>query len=433
MSIKSTNIDFIQLPNPPLGYSYIGTDLLGVLTLKLSDGTIVQPAGVQNLSELLDVQLSGLTIGQILEWDGTDWVNTERYNNTQIDGMVSTLETQISSSIFDPTSLESQVDLIESQVENIDFSSIEDVISTETSERISGDLSLEGKINDLVDFDPTSIEGVISTETSNRISGDLSLETEIGNIPTFDPTSLEVVISTETSNRIENVQSLETEIDEIVPFFPTSLEAVISIETSERIEDVGSLETEIDGIIPFDPTSLEDIISTETSSRILGDSSLETNLISTTSSLETKIDSLDFDYIVEDITQNLEDGDFLVYSGGTISGTTSGGGITDYKDLQYNVVIGSTITSNGSTTINLDNVDIQKIHFDGDIDYDINISGSTIGKVLTLVLTNEDEDEVDIDFSSNCEVFGTYDSLMINAVSVVCIGNDEFWVTIANK
>ena len=112
---------------------------------------------------------------------------------------------------------------------------------------------------------------------------------------------------------------------------------------------------------------------------------------------------------------------------------TISGGSSEYSGLTYNVVTGSTITANGSTTINLDNVDIQKIHFDGDIDYDINISGSTIGKVLTLVLTNEDEDDVTIDFSSNCEVFGTFDSLMVNAVSVICIGNDEFWVTIANK
>jgi hypothetical protein len=214
MSIKSINISPNLLPTPPLGYSYISTDENGNLCIKLDNGDVVYPSGVDRLSNLTDVSLSGVSYGQLLMWNGSKWVNS---------------------------------------TVNIDLSSIESSISTEESTRIIQVSSLETSIlnHSGITFDPSSLETSISVEESTRIVADSSLETRINNIPTgttFDPSSLETSISTEESTRIIQISSLENSIsieESTRILTDSSLNTEISQEISTRIEVCDSLSTEL--------------------------------------------------------------------------------------------------------------------------------------------------------------------------------------------
>lgn len=124
MPIKSSNIDFNIIPNPPSGYTYIGTNDSGVFTMKLDDGTIVYPAGISSLTELSDVALSGLTSGEALVYDGSYWTNSgitvdlsnyytksETYSSGQTDSLIQD-EANLRSS--GDNSLQNDIDTLES-------------------------------------------------------------------------------------------------------------------------------------------------------------------------------------------------------------------------------------------------------------------------------------------------------------------------------
>ena len=159
--------------------------------------------------------------------------------------------------------------------------------------KLAGTSSLKYNGTDLI-VNGTSISTTLSTEISNRISGDFSLSTLLSNemsleVSTRDSadsslsSDLSVNLSTEISNRISGDYSLST-----------LLSNEMSLEVSTRDSADSSLSSD-----------LSVNLSTEISSRISGDTSLSTIIL----------DSNDF-------TSNLKEGDVLFYTGQTISGKT---------------------------------------------------------------------------------------------------------------
>jgi len=101
MPIKSTNIDFNNIPNPPSGYTYIGTDESGTIVLRKDDGTVVYPSGAEYLYQLGDVDSSvqNPSLNDTLIYDGSkfvasgvtsdsqDYVSGYTYNKEYIDNL----------------------------------------------------------------------------------------------------------------------------------------------------------------------------------------------------------------------------------------------------------------------------------------------------------------------------------------------------------
>lgn len=182
MSIKSTNINPVTLPTPPSGYSYILTDLSGDLAVKLDTGVVVYPTGVDELSALTDVSLSGQTSGQALIWSGSIWENAD---------VITDLSNYYTSGQTDT------------------------IISTEISIRTSVDSSLSTAIVNVPQFNPSGLTASLSSEISIRSSSDLSLSTAIStetSTRTADDLSLSTAVSTNTSQNISLSISLSSEI-----------------------------------------------------------------------------------------------------------------------------------------------------------------------------------------------------------------------------
>ena len=180
MSIKSRNIPFNLIPTPPEGYTYIGTDDNSNFCMKLDNGEIRYISGVGNLSDLNDVLISsGITSVQLLMWNGSKWVNS---------------------------------------TVNIDLSSIESSISSESSTRIVQVSSLETVIDNIptgTTFDPSSLETSLSSESSTRLLNDSSLETKISaetSTRTVQVSSLSSSLSSEISTREQTDFNISTEL-----------------------------------------------------------------------------------------------------------------------------------------------------------------------------------------------------------------------------
>jgi len=555
MSIKSTNIDFDTLPNPPIGYSYIGTDLDGVLSIKLDTGSVIRPGGVSYLNQLTDVNISGSTIGQALLWDGENWVNGDVASTFDDTNLWSSLSGETSERISTDQSLATSIN----NIPEFDDTDLWSSISGETSERISGDASLATSINNIPEFDDTNLWSSISGETSERISGDASLANSINNIPEFDDTDLWSSLSGETSERVSGDTLLWEAVNNIEEYDDTNIWTELSGETSERISADSSLASIIDNIEQYDDTNIWSELSGETSERISSDESLasaisnipeynDTNLwtelsgetserISADASLASAIsggggsslweadgvnnikplndklvdqshidnsipyikyksdDSNEFSYIEHNgnnigifkstLDTNVNSGlgiyknNFSGISSVTISaGTNStgrcmmrfeqnkyvemlyGDGISgatlsrtslltkeqieelipelSYSGLSYNVVTGATITTTGTTTINFETTDLYIVDISGNTTTGItfDFSGGTIGKTLTMKITNSGSgNTTECVFSNNCLVFGNYIPSLTNAISVMCVSTTEsvkYWVMIAN-
>ena len=199
-------------------------------------------------------------------------------------------------------------------VDTIDLS-LSTALSTEVSDRISGDASLSTALSTEISYRISaapSFSTALSTETSQRVSGDLSLST---------------ALSTETSQRVSGDTSLSTIIQNLIgtttpsaldtlseiaaalsndPSFIFNLSTSLSIETSDRISGDTSLSTglstETSNRISGD-SSLSTALSTETSNRISGDASLSTalsteitNRISGDASLSTAISVINYTF-----------------------------------------------------------------------------------------------------------------------------------------
>ena len=174
-------------------------------------------------------------------------------------------------------------------VDTIDLS-LSTALSTEVSDRISGDASLSTALSTEISYRISaapSFSTALSTETSQRVSGDLSLST---------------ALSTETSQRVSGDTSLSTIIQNLIgtttpsaldtlseiaaalsndPSFIFNLSSSLSIETVDRISgDVSlstAISTEVSNRISGD-VSLSTALSTETVDRIAVDTSLSTAL-----------------------------------------------------------------------------------------------------------------------------------------------------------
>ena len=210
MSIKSKNIDFTIIPTPPLGFTYIGNDELGNFVMKKDNGDIVYPAGITTLAGLTDVLISsGITLGEVLMWDGSKWVNgdvipdlSNYYTKSEVDSGLTSLETDLMSEI----------------------SGLTTSLNNEINNRISGDTSLSVRIDNIPVYDDSNLWTSLSGETIERISGDTSLENVINNIPVYNDSNLWTTTSglttslnTEISNRISGDTSLENKINTL-PF-----------------------------------------------------------------------------------------------------------------------------------------------------------------------------------------------------------------------
>jgi len=230
----------------------------------------------------------------------------------------------------------------------------------------------------------SSLSTSILNEISDRISGDISLATLISNIPVYDDSSLSTSIVNEISNRISGDISLSTSILN---------------EISDRIAADNSLSTSIlnNSGSTYDDSSLSTAISNEISNRILGDLSLSSTI-------------------------------------GNLSGVTT----MPYSAVTYNLSTGNTITTTGTTTIVFNTTDMYFVDISGNTTSGItfDFSGGTIGKTLTMIITNSGVGNTTkcVFNATSCKTFGAYDNTKTNAVSVLCKGTNDpkYWVVIAN-
>ena len=216
-------------------------------------------------------------------------------------------------------------------VDTIDLS-LSTALSTEVSDRISGDASLSTALSTEISYRISaapSFSTALSTETSQRVSGDLSLST---------------ALSTETSQRVSGDTSLSTIIQNLIgtttpsaldtlseiaaalsndPSFIFNLSSSLSIETVDRISgDVSlstAISTEVSNRISGD-VSLSTALSTETSDRVSGDSSLSTALSTETVDRIAVDESLSTVVSIGDTTYN------NIFSSSGIASYTAGVG-----------------------------------------------------------------------------------------------------------
>jgi hypothetical protein len=208
------------------------------------------------------------------------------------------------------TSLETEISVDRSNISvlSADTSSLSTALSTEISNRLSGD---------------TSLTSALSVEISDRTSADLSLATVIDNFSgvtaqtagsgltyvaleqtlnvNVDGTTIEIVTDTlqlttaiqnDISNAVASGTSLSTAIsinssliDELSGG-TSSLETAISIESSVRTSEISSLETEISGSLTG-LTSLDSVVSVNTSN--IGVLSADTSSLSTAVSTNSSV------------------------------------------------------------------------------------------------------------------------------------------------
>lgn len=282
MSIKTLNVDYSLLPTPPVGYTYIFVGIDGVMGLKLDDGSVIFSSGVDKLSNLTDVSISGVTSGQLLSWNGTKWVNTDSV--IDLSGYWNSGQTSaaISSAISTEVSTRSSVDTV-----------LSSSISSEISSRESADSSilsyLDNKpiylsnISDISLSDLTNNDTLIYNTTSNKWGNnhtvDITSNMSDGNI---------VIYTSNTLSGITNLfPSLSTAISgEVVA--RSSVDTVLSTSISTNTSSITSLSTGLSGEIVTRgsaDTSLSTALSTEVSTRSSVDTSLSTSISSNTSTI----------------------------------------------------------------------------------------------------------------------------------------------------
>jgi hypothetical protein len=190
---------------------------------------------------------------------------------------VTSLSTELSTEISTRDSADTS---LSTAIENIDFTSLENEITGNTSSIsslesqviiLTGDtISIETELSTEISTrssETTSLSNGLSEEISSRTSGDLSLSTELSTeISTTDSevTSLSTAISTEISTTDSEVTSLSTELSGEISS-RTSGDTSLSTALSEEISTSASADT-----------SLSTELSTEISTSVSADTSLST-------------------------------------------------------------------------------------------------------------------------------------------------------------
>ena len=271
-------------------------------------------------------------------------ISTEESNRTLSDVSQNTSIdqrfTNLSSSTYNDTSLQTRVSSVESVVNGIsipsefDPSSLEDRVSVEKVGRIAADNSLTIRVSQLEVADP-SIDSRISTEESSRISGDTSIDQRFSNLSgsIYNDTSL-----------VSRVSTLEDTVGDIsIPseFDSTSLTTRLS-----------SVESTVNGIsIPseFDSSSIETRITTN-----------DTHIVSINTRVSNK------ETLISDVSTELASLSIpSEFNSSSLTTRISAMEIVHDLDEQS---INTKISSNSSTIASLDNkLSLTETNFSSDI------------------------------------------------------------------